>query len=189
MHCGDSKGDCAAAQSPTTIRSSAWRTSTWDSYDEAIKLFGQAAQLEPKDPSYRAYLGDGYRWSGQRDKASAAYDEAIKLAYQSLDTNPNDTDALGYLASAYAKKGDDANARRFIQQALKIKPADPGLLDLEAQIHAIAGRTQEALASLAQALQNGYSWQEIQSDPEFKALRQTPEFQQLQASTPLPTKK
>ncbi len=145
--------------------------------------------MEPKDPAYRASLGDGYRWSGQRDKASAAYDEAIKLAYRSLETNPNDTDALGYLASAYAKKGDDANARRFIQRALKIKPADPGLLDLEAQIHAIAGRTQEALASLAQALHNGYSWQEIQSDPEFKALRQTPEFQQLQASTPLPTKK
>jgi tetratricopeptide (TPR) repeat protein len=158
-------------------------------YDESVQLFDKAVQLEPKDPSYRANLGDGYRWSNQRDKAAAAYDEAIKLAYQSLDTNPNGTDALGYLASAYAKKGDDANALRFIQQALKIKPNDPGLLDLEAEIHAIAGRTREALASLAQALQNGYSWQEIQNDPEFKTLRQTQEFKQLQAITPLQTKK
>jgi eukaryotic-like serine/threonine-protein kinase len=158
-------------------------------YDESVQLFDKAVQLAPKDPSYRANLGDGYRWSNQRDKASAAYDEAIKLAYQSLDTNPNGTDALGYLASAYAKKGDDANALRFIRQALKIKPNDPGLLDLEAEIHAIAGRTREALASLAQALQNGYSWQEIQNDPEFRTLRQTQEFKQLQAITPLQTKK
>jgi eukaryotic-like serine/threonine-protein kinase len=158
-------------------------------YDTAIELFSKASQLEPKDPSYEAYLGDAYRWAGQRDKASAAYDQAITLAYKNLDTNPNDTDALGYLASVYAKKGDDGDARSKIQQALKLKPNDPSLLDLAAQVHAIAGRTAEALASLKQALENGYSWKEIESDPEFKALRQNSQFQQLQSITSLQTKK
>ena len=158
-------------------------------YDEAVKLFGTAVQMDPKNPAYRAYLGDAYRWSKDRAKASTAYDQAIKLAYQNLDTNPNDTEALGYLASAYAKKGDDADASSKIQQALKIKPHDPGLLDLEAQIHAIAGRTQNAVASLKQALENGYSWQEIQSDPEFQALRALPEFNRLQQTRPAESKK
>ncbi len=158
-------------------------------YDKAIDLFGKASQLEPKDPSYQAYLGDAYRWAGQKDKASAAYDQAITLAYKNLDTNPNDTDALGYLAGAYAKKGDDADARSKIQQALQLKPNDPGLLDLQAQVHAIAGRTPEALASLKQALQNGYSWKEVESDPEFKTLRQNPQFQQLESVTPAANKK
>jgi len=158
-------------------------------YDKAVELFGKAAQMEPKDPAYQTYLGDAYRWSGQRDKASAAYDEAIKLAYQNLDTNPNDTDALGYLASASAKKGDDATAQSKIQQALKIKPADPGLLDLEAQIQAIGGHVPEALASLRRALENGYSWKEVQSDPEFKSLRGNPQFQELQSIKPVETKK
>jgi tetratricopeptide (TPR) repeat protein len=158
-------------------------------YDKAVELFGKAAQMGPLDPSYQAYLGDAYRALGQRDKASAAYDQAIKLAYQNLDTNPNDTDALGYLAGAYAKKGDDATAQSKIQQALKIKPADPGLLDLQAQIHAIAGRTADALLSLKVALQNGYSWKEIQADPEFKGLRGNPQFQQLQSVTPVETRK
>jgi eukaryotic-like serine/threonine-protein kinase len=158
-------------------------------YAESVGLFETAVQKEPKNASYRANLGDAYRWSGQRDKASAAYDQAIKLAYQNLDTNPNDTEALYYLASAYAKKGDDANGRRFIQQALKIKPADPGLLDLQAQVDAIAGRTKEALDSLKLALQNGSSFEEIRRDPEFKALRQTPEFAQLEATTAAEKKK
>ncbi len=160
-----------------------------EQYDKAVDLFAKAAQMVPMDASYQAYLGDAYRWSGQRDKAAAAYDQAIKLAYQNLDTNPNDTGALGYLAGAYAKKGDDATAQSKIQQALKIKPADPGLLDLEAQIHAIAGRTAEALASLKLALQNGYSWKEIQSDPEFKGLRGNTQFQQLQSVTPVAARK
>ncbi len=158
-------------------------------YDESVGLFEEAVQKEPKNPCYRANLGDAYRWSGKRDKASETYDEAIRLAYQNLDTNPNDTDALGCLASAYAKKGDDADARSKIQQALTIKPADPSLLDLEAEIHAIAHREPEALAGLKQALQNGYSWKEIQADPEFQTLRQNPEFQKLQSVTPVETKK
>jgi eukaryotic-like serine/threonine-protein kinase len=158
-------------------------------YAEAVTRFEKAVQMEPKDPEHRLYLGDAYRWSGQRDKASAAYDEAISLAYKNLDTNPNDTDALRYLATAYAKKGDDADAQAKIQQALKIKPNDPDLLDLEAQIHVIAGRNLEALASLKRALQNGYSWKEIQSDPEFQPLRQKPEFQQLEQVTRLESKK
>lgn len=153
-------------------------------YDEAVKLFDKAAQLEPKNPSFRAYLGDAYRWSGQADKAAAAYDQAIGLALNNLDTNPNDTDALGTLAECYAKKNDGAKADDFIQRALKIKPDDPQLLDFQAHIYAIGAHTPQALESLQKAVKNGYSVEEIQADPEFKPLRETPEFKRLASAVP-----
>ena len=92
--------------------------------------------------------------------------------------------AMGTLAICYAKKGDGSNASNYIQRALQIKPNDPDLLDLQAQIFVLGGHTGEALNALQQAVKNGYSIEEIQSDPEFKPIRETPEFKRLSASAP-----
>ena len=50
----------------------------------------------------------------------------------------------------------------------------------EATVHALAGRTTEALASLREALQSGYALSEAKSDPELKALRETPAFGEME---------
>jgi len=153
-------------------------------YDEAAKLYAKAVDAEPKNFVFKANLADAYRWQGQKDKANSAYDEAIALALKNLDTNPNDTDALGVLAGCYAKKNDSTSAAGYIHRALQIKPNDPDLLDLQAQIDVLGGHTGQALDSLQQAVRNGYSVVEIQADPEFKPLRETPEFQRLPAIAP-----
>jgi Flp pilus assembly protein TadD len=87
---------------------------------------------------------------------------------------------LGLLAVFYAKEKKDQQARDFIRQARAINSSENSLMYEEATINALAGRTSDALASLGLALKNGYSWKEASSDPELKALRGLPEYENLE---------
>ena len=148
-------------------------------YDEAANEFEKAVSMEPNNDDLRVNLGDAYRWSGQTAKAAATYDQAISLAYKSIQVNPKNAGALGNLGVCYAKKGDSKQALKFIARARSIDPKDNSLMYEEATIHALAGKTNEALASLTDALRNGYPIQEARSDPEFKNLRTIAQFNRL----------
>ncbi len=149
-------------------------------YTEAQKMFEQAVKLSPNDATYRGNLADAYRASNQRDKALAEYDEAIKIAFKAYQTNPQDAATLGNLAIFYAKKGDTQQALTFIRRARTLNSKANALMYKEATIDAIAGENKEALDMLGQALRNGYSLEEANSDPEFRSLRQLPEYASLQ---------
>ncbi len=150
-------------------------------YADAVPMFAKAVELVPNDFALRGNLADAYRWSGDRQKAAAAYDQAIAAAYKSYEVNSQNAEVLGDLALFYAKKGDDRKALDFLHRARQIDAKGNLLMYQEATIHALAGRTADALASLGQALRNGYSLKEASSDPELKSLRQTPEFGRLAA--------
>ena len=148
-------------------------------YDDASKNFDKAVSLAPNDASFRANLADAYRWSGQTAKAVTTYDEAISLAYKAIQLNPRDAAALGTLAICYAKKGDSRQGLQFIERARSIDQKSNELMYYEATVDALAGRNSEALANLQQALANGYSLEEVKSDPELKSIRNNPDFAKL----------
>ena len=156
-------------------------------YNEAAPMFEKAVEMEPNDAEWRTNLADSYRWSGQRDKAVAAYDKAIQVAFQIYRVNPRNAQNLGYLAICYAKKGDDKQAMEFIRRAREIDQKDNALMYQEATIHALAGRTTEALGALGDALRNGYSLQEVKGDPELKVLRDQPGFAKVENDFPATT--
>ena len=151
-------------------------------YDEAAKTFEKAVSLQENNARFRMFLADAYRWSGQSAKAAATYDQAIGLALKSIQVNPQDAEALGYLAMCSAKKGDSKQAAQFIARARAIDQKNTELMYEEATVHALAGETKEALASLEQALRSGYSLDIANNDPELKKLRDTPEFAKLAAA-------
>lgn len=152
-------------------------------YNDSAKMFGIAVQKNPNQAGYRMNLADALRWARQPDRASATYDQAIALAFTAIEVNPKDTDALGILAICYAKKKDDAHALQYIRQARQLDSKDNDLMYKEATIHALGGRTSDALASLTEAIRNGYSLDEAKSDPELKDLRRSPEFDKLSKHT------
>ena len=139
-----------------------------------------AVQKDPKSAYYRVSLGDAYRWSDQRSKSTATYNETIGLAYEALRVNPSDAQAMADLANASAKNGDAANASKFIRQARQIQPANNSFMYIEATIYTLAGKFNEALASLREAIVSGYSLAEAKTDPELKPLRDRSEFAQLE---------
>jgi len=148
-------------------------------YAEAAKDFEVAVKNNPNDAGYRVNLGDAYRAAGQTAQAAANYDAAIKLAAKTLEVNPNNLDALHNQAIAYAKTGNTNTALRLIQRARKIDAKDTELMYHEATIYALANRTADAVASLKEALQNHYSLDIVNHDPELAALRSTPQCQSL----------
>jgi eukaryotic-like serine/threonine-protein kinase len=149
-------------------------------YADAVAQFAEAVKLAPNDATYQGNLADAYRWSGQKDKARAAYDQAIKLAFENRRVNPKNPAILGQLAIFYAKQMDDARATQFIRDARQIDPKANDLMYAEAIVHAVGGRASEALASLDEALKNGYAWREAAIDPELKTLRGRPEYRTLE---------
>ena len=148
-------------------------------YDEAAQVFEKAVSMEQNNDDFRMNLADSYRWSGRAAMAASTYDQAIGLAYQRIQVNPKNAVALRNLAVCYAKKGDGKRARQFIAQARSIDPKDNSLMYAEATIYALAGQTSEALASLEQAVRNGYSLLDARNDPELKRLRDIPQFNRL----------
>jgi serine/threonine protein kinase/Flp pilus assembly protein TadD len=148
-------------------------------YSESVPMFEKAVELNPNEELAVGNLADAYRWSGQRDKANATYDKAIALTFRELQVNPRNPASMGSLAMYYAKKGDTVHALDYIRRARTINPTDVNLIYMEAQVYALANRPDDALKSLRQALQKGYSAKEASNDPELSGLQSRPEFLKL----------
>jgi len=150
-------------------------------YAESVPMFEKAVEINQNDSMMMGNLADAYRWSNQLDKANATYDRAIALAFKQLQVNPRDANVMDQLSLYYAKKGDPVQAVDFIRRARAINPADVSMIYDEAVVDTLTGRPAEALKSLREALQKGYSLQEAKNDPELANLQSRPEFAKLVA--------
>jgi serine/threonine protein kinase/tetratricopeptide (TPR) repeat protein len=148
-------------------------------YTDALRAAGKAVEINPNEYLAKANLGDAYRGLGQKDKALDAYDQAIARAFKAFQVNPRDADVLGNLAVYYARKADWDQALQFIRRGRAIDPKSGSLAYKQAVIYALAGKQTEALQSLKEGLQNGYSAKDVEAQPDFKELRSRPEFQRL----------
>jgi serine/threonine protein kinase/tetratricopeptide (TPR) repeat protein len=148
-------------------------------FEESVKMFEKAVEINPKDEALTGNLADAYRWSGHTAQAVSTYEKAISLAYQELQVNPRAASTVGDLAVYYAKKGDIENGERYIRQARSMDSSDVQLIYSEAQVYAIAGKTDQAMKALREAFQKGFSLEEAQNDPELAKLKGLPEFAKL----------
>lgn len=148
-------------------------------YEEAVQTFEKAVEMNPNDPDIMGNLADAYRWSGHADKAQSTYDKAIALAYKELQVNPRQAGAMSSLGVYYAKKGDTTQALQFVHRARSIDPANIQFIYNEAEVRALANQPAEALKSLREAFQKGYSPEEARNDPELKRLEGLPEYAEL----------
>jgi tetratricopeptide (TPR) repeat protein len=150
-------------------------------YDDSIKMFEKAVELSPQDEQLMGNLADAYRAAGRKDQATSTYDKAIQLAFRQLQVNPKSSATTGDLALYYAKKGDGAHALEYIRQARSLDREDLQLLYFEAEIDALTNHQKDAITTLRQAFQKGYSPEEALSDPELGSLKALPEFTRLVA--------
>ena len=153
-------------------------------YAEAVPQFEEAVRLDPASVENLGNLADAYRWSGKTQQASATYDRAIEVALKSLAVNPRDYNRMGQIAEYYAKKGDNAHALAFVRRGRAIDPKDVTLMYVQAVVDQIAGRDQDALQNVEQALKNGYSLDDLQRDPELAKLESLPEFKNFLKTLP-----
>jgi tetratricopeptide (TPR) repeat protein len=114
-----------------------------------------------------------------KERARLAYLESVRLDRQALAVNPNDATILARVATREAKLGERAAAEADITRALTLNANDAEVLYHAAVVRALNRDVDRALASLEQALRNGYSVALAARDHDLDAIRQTPRFREL----------
>jgi len=84
-------------------------------FDEAIKNYARALELNPKNYSAALYIGDSYFAAKNWDKAGEWYGRAIQI-------DPDRETAYRYYADMLTKNGDMEKARRLAIQAVVAEP-------------------------------------------------------------------
>jgi len=148
-------------------------------YPEAIDALQKSVALAPNQEACVGNLADAYRYSGQTDKANETYEKAIALAFQELQVNPQNTGDMGDLALYFVKKGEPERAMEFIQRARAIDKRDVQLIFNQATVEALANKPTDAMSTLRDALSKGYPAKDVQSNPDFAAFQNRPDFQAL----------
>ncbi|NBR86629.1 MAG: tetratricopeptide repeat protein [Verrucomicrobia bacterium] len=132
---------------------------------EAIRRFEESVASYPRPHAY-LNLAIAYFEAGDEPRAVlnanrafrlAPTDNAVNEAIQNLKLSLNNPDEGFFvsrvLALAFAARGDNAEAARYVQMALRLKPAEvPLMVDLAAYQSAL-GQHQEAIATLRHAIE------------------------------------
>ena len=93
-------------------------------FDEAIKAFKQALQLNPRYQLAKNNLHQLYREQGIAALADETYSRAIWFFSQALQLDPTDSTLYNLTGEVYARKGDHPNAIAEYQKALQFNPGD-----------------------------------------------------------------
>jgi tetratricopeptide (TPR) repeat protein len=107
--------------------------------DEARRLLQQARREHPRSAAAAKALGNFEIEAQSYEAAIAALKTAVSLA-------PADLEARNFLGSAYQSKGNSANALAQFDTVLARDPHNGLALYLRAQLHADAGRDEQAQA-------------------------------------------
>ena len=81
----------------------------------ALKLLGQAVQLQPRSPSYHSSLGEVLRLLGRYAEAETSFRTALQL-------NPNDVGVMSILGLTLAQQGRIAEGLQVCRAALAMAP-------------------------------------------------------------------
>ena len=165
--------------------------------DNAKKSYQLAIKLNPKYSEALNNLGTMYY-------ARKNYGKAITYYRKSLKLTPKSASIYSNLGTAYFARKKYQEATEAYQTALQLDPevfehrGTYGVLLQEktveerakfhyylAKTYAKAGQNERALQYLRMAIEEGFrEKKKIQEDPEFSAMRETKEFQDLMALEP-----
>jgi serine/threonine protein kinase/tetratricopeptide (TPR) repeat protein len=145
-------------------------------YQKAANAYEAALLIRPLGAITHRNLGDAYTRLGRRDDARRAYRQAVQRAQAEVAVRPTDARALARLAVYHAKAGDDDAARRHLAQAERLAATDGYVWLRSGVVHALAGRSDQALGAIERALKAGLSKRDIETEDDFERLRPLPRF-------------
>jgi eukaryotic-like serine/threonine-protein kinase len=141
-------------------------------YPQAVDAFEKSVELTPGDYRIWANLGDAYRWTAGHEKEAAdSFTRALQLLDQKLKDHPDDRSLQSRRVLYLARKGDAAAALAAGTQLEMRGGTDGSDLYRLALAYELAGGRERALDALREALELGYSREELRVDPELASLR------------------
>ena len=157
-------------------------------YERAARSYQGALLIRPLSAVTHRNLGDAYTHLSRKADAQKAYRQAVVLAEAEVSVSPANARTVARLAVYQAKAGDDAGARKSVARALALAPNDEQVLQRAGVVHALAGRTVEALAAIERAVAGGIAPNLIADEEDFVRLKTLPRFAAV-VSTPAEVKR
>ncbi|MBZ5627476.1 MAG: protein kinase [Acidobacteriia bacterium] len=152
-------------------------------FDEAVRVFSRAVQLNAKDFELRGNLADAQYWApSQRRAAMESYRQAIQLAQPRLQVNAKDTNVLLSVAQYHGMIGEKQPALDYLARAQAVDPKARDLPRNAAIIYAQFGDRAQTMDQLEKFFAGGGSPAYVRSWPNFDSLNSDPRYQQLMKS-------
>jgi tetratricopeptide (TPR) repeat protein len=153
-------------------------------FPEAIDYAQKAVKLNPADPGNWLELADVYSVAGSfRAESSAAYQQAAAKQAEELQTSPTDGPGWMLLALCSAKLGEPEKALTLIGKAESFHTDDMESQTFKVRVLELAGRRDDALATIKRCLERGPTLFRIESMPDLEKLRACPQFKRMVTST------
>ena len=122
-------------------------------YEQARQDLEQALRLKPTLPGLYTLVGTARDKTGDVDDAETAFREALK-------TNPDDFEANLYLGAILYKRRDIAEAKGYLDRALRLKPADSMARYEAAMLKSTSGDYETATRELELLVKDDPEWLE-----------------------------
>jgi tetratricopeptide (TPR) repeat protein len=122
-------------------------------FESARRDLDAALALDPKLPGLYSRAGIARDKSGDVKNAEAAFREALKA-------NPDDFDANLYLGAILYKRRDLAEAKPYLDRALKLKPTSSMARYEAAMFESTSGQSEAAAQALQELIKDDPSWLE-----------------------------
>ena len=145
---------------------------------DAVPMMEQAVAMGQKSVPLLGNLARAYRDAGMGAKAGPVAQQAIDLALKQLAINPKDAETMAELAWIHAETNDAASARKELNTALQLAPANGAVLLRAVLVNELTGDRDRAIAALDSLAKTGTYLQEVQRQPELKALRDDARYKQ-----------
>jgi len=153
-------------------------------FTQAVDAYSAAAVLDANSLVLHGNLGDTYLRLNRTEDAKSEFTIARSLALEALRVNEKDARTLSRLAAFEAKLGMMADAADHAAQAVSIAPRDPDVRYKQAVVASLAGRDDDALRTLKEALALGYQAADAKADYDLAAIRESAQFAQIIAGQP-----
>ena len=148
--------------------------------EKAIELYEKASEVNSQDYQAPLLVAQIYSDLGHGEEAEASRRRGIRVAQARLKVNPDDARALYMGANGLVALGEIESGLQWARQALEMDPDEPMVLYNVACIQSLAGRLEDALASLERAVRSGLTqkgW--LEHDSNLDPLRGHPRYQAL----------
>ena len=148
--------------------------------EEAVRHYEDASRVRPEDYQALILMAAPLKALGREDEMRAAMRHGLEVAGKHLELNPDDARALYLSAGALVQLGDEERGLDWTRRAYAIDSEDPGVLYNVACSYSNMGRTDDAIACLEKAVQNGFGHREwFENDSDLDPLRGDERFQAL----------
>ena len=149
-------------------------------FEEAVRLFERGGILHPEDYETPGFIGQALAGLGKKEESDTAYRRQVDLIDHHLELNPTDTRALILGGVANANMKNEERAIELTERAIAVDQEDPMLLYNAACTFARLGKSDNALAALEHAVEQGWgdkAW--LEHDSDLDSIRSAPRYQAI----------